>query len=183
MSILQSPPDRARVKEVLQQRAAALAVPPKSQNAAENVIHVVGFRMAKERYALERKYVREACLLEELTPLPGAPPFLRGIINFRGQILPVIDIKRFFDLPEPGIGDLHFVIVVQLNDVIVGILADVIEELRTIQLDAIEPRLPTLTGIRSTYLKGVTGEHVTILDLQKILDDPALVINDRAEKT
>jgi purine-binding chemotaxis protein CheW len=165
-------------KEILKARARALARPARREEVKGETVEVIEFRLAQERYAIEHAFVREVVSLKELMPLPCTPPFIAGIMNLRGQILPLIDIKKFFDLPEVGIVDLHLVIIVHAGDVEVGILADAISGVAAIPVDAIQPSLPTLTGIRAKYLKGVTSDHLVILDVSKILDDPKIVVDE-----
>ena len=157
-----------------------MARPLKSaqQAAGPETLEVVEFRLALERYAIERGHVREVYPLKDLTPVPCTPPFVVGIINVRGQILPVIDLKKFFDLPDSGITDLHAVIIVHGSDVELGILADAIMGIRSIPFITIQPSLPTLTGIRATYLKGVTDDHAVILDVPRILADPRITVDE-----
>ncbi len=164
-----------RVSEILRARARNLARPLGRREADGNSLNVVEFRLAKELYAIELANVREVLRLENLTPLPCTPIFVRGIINVRGQILPVIDIKKFFELPDAGITDLHRVIVVRAEGAEMGILADTVTAVRSIPKERVQPSLPTLTGIRAAYLRGVTDDHVVILDVSKILLDPKLV--------
>jgi len=168
-------PDETKAK--FKQRARLLARPLRHEANAGDSLQVVEFRLAEERYALEHTFVQQIRMFDELTPLPGTPAFLMGIINVRGQFLPVINIKRFFDLPETGIGDLHVVIIIESHGVEIGILADAIMGIRAIPLDHIQPPLPTLTGIRSDFLKGITGECVVVIDALKILTDPKLVVD------
>jgi purine-binding chemotaxis protein CheW len=139
------------------------------------------FRLAQERYGLEDRWVQEVCPLKELTPLPCTPPFVLGIVNVRGRILPVLDVKKFFDLPEQGLTDLHRLILIRGNDLELGLLADVIVGVRSIPADSLQPSLPTLTGIRGDYLKGVTAERLVILDLARILADPKIIVHDEVE--
>jgi len=136
------------------------------------------FRLARERYALENRWVQEVCPLKELTPLPCTPPFVLGIVNVRGRILPVFDLKKFFDLPEQGLTDLHRLIRVRGDDLELGLLADVIVGVRSLPVDSLQVSLPTLTGIRSDYLKGVTAERLVVLDLARILADPKIIVHD-----
>jgi purine-binding chemotaxis protein CheW len=165
-------------REILKIRARALAHPVKAEPVKGHALEVIEFRLARERYAIEHAFVREVVSLKEFTPLPCTPAFIPGIMNLRSQILPLIDIKKFFDLPEVGITDLHMVIVVHAGDVEVGILADSIAGVLSIPLDVIQPSLPTLTGIRSKYLKGVTDQLLVILDVSKILGDPKIVVDE-----
>ena len=80
------------------------------------MLELLEFRLASERYAVESRLVQEVHPLRDLTPLPCTPPFVLGIVNVRGRILPVLDLKKFFDLPERGLTDLHRIILVRGND-------------------------------------------------------------------
>jgi purine-binding chemotaxis protein CheW len=170
-----------RARETLKARARALARPLNGDQTAGEAIQVVEFRLAQERYAIEQKYVREVHPLRDLMPLPCTPKFVLGLINVRGQILPVIDVKRFFDLPEAGITDLHMVLIAHAHDIELGLLADAIIGVRSVPVDTIQSSLPTLTGIRAKYLKGVTSQRVVILDVLEILSDPKVVVNEEVE--
>lgn len=135
------------------------------------------FRLAHERYALETRYVEEVHTLKELTPLPCTPPFVAGIVNIRGRIVPLLDLTKLLDLPQEGLTDLHHIILVR-DDFEIGILADVIVGMRSIPSDTLHSSLPTLTGIRSDYLKGLTVERLVVLDLKRILADPRIIVDD-----
>jgi purine-binding chemotaxis protein CheW len=104
-----------------------------------------------------------------------------GIVNLRGRIVPVFDLKKFFDLPEQGLTDLHRIIVVSGAGVELGLLADVVRSVHSIGIDRLQTSLPTLTGIRAEYLKGVTDERLVVLDLARVLADPKIILNDSAE--
>ena len=168
-------------KEILRARARALARPPERAEVAESSLELLEFHLARERYAVETRYVREVYPLKNLTPLPCTPPFVLGIVNVRGRITPVIDIKKFFDLPEQGLTDLHRIILVAGNDLELGILADVIVGVGTIPANSLQLSLPTLTGIRAEYLKGVTAERLVVLDLDRILTDPKIVVHEEVQ--
>ncbi len=172
-------PTAGKTKQVLEERARALAREPVRAESADAGIEVVEFTLAHERYAVASEHVREVYPLEELTPLPCTPPFVLGIVNLRGEILSVIDIKKFFDLPEKGLTDLNKVIVLELEDMAFGIVADAISGVRRISRAAIQPSLPTLTGIREDYLQGVTAERVVVLDAEKLLNDEKLIVNEQ----
>lgn len=165
-------------KKILKDRAKRLAHEPERREGKELFIDVVEFILASERYAVESEYVREVCPLKNLTPLPLTPLFVMGIINVRGQILSVINIKKFYDLPEKGITDLNKVIIVHDDDMELGILADAVAGFRSIPVADIQPPLPTLTDIRADYLKGVTKESVVILDLKKMLSDRRIIVHE-----
>lgn len=168
-------------RQILRDRAQKLARPPERAAVAEASLELLEFRLARESYALETRHVREVCPLKNLTPLPGTPPFVLGIVNVRGRIVPVLDIKKFFDLPEQGLTDLHRIILVRGNDLELGLLADVIVGVRSVPADSLQPSLPTLTGIRGEYLKGVTAERLVVLDVARILADPKIIVHEKVE--
>ena len=175
------PASAPNAMQILRARAQALARPPEHEPAAETLLQVLEFRLAQERYAVETQHVHEVVPLKDMTPLPCTPPFVLGIVNVRGRITPVFDIKKFFDLPDKGLTDLHRIIVVHGNDLELGLLADVIVGVRTIPLDSLQPSLPTLTGIRADYLKGVTADRLVVLDLERILADPKIIVHEEVE--
>lgn len=166
---------------ILKTRAKALAREAEEKTAVEEYLEVVEFVLGYETYGIESSYVREVYPLKELTPLPGTPPFVLGIINVRGRILSVIDIKKFFDLPDKGLTDLNKVIILRSDSMEFGILADTILGVRAVSLNALQPSLPTLTGIREEYLKGVTGERLVVLDAQKLLSDEKVIVNEQVD--
>jgi purine-binding chemotaxis protein CheW len=164
-------------RRILRDRARELALDPVAV-LAEPTADVVEFRLADERYAIEVEFLREVQPLRDLTPMPCAPAFVRGIINVRGRILAVMDLKVFFDLPTEGLHDLHRVLIVQTADMEVGVLADAVVGHRSIPLSALQPAPPTLTGVRAEYLKGVTADRLVVLDAARILADRRILVQE-----
>jgi purine-binding chemotaxis protein CheW len=164
--------------DMLRLRARALARPSQDAQAAGPSLEVLEFRLARESYALETRHVQEVYPLKNLTPLPCTPAFVLGVVNVRGRITPVIDIKKFFDLPDKGLTDLHRIILVRGGGLELGLLADVIVGVRSLALDSLQACLPTLTGIRAEYLKGVTADRLVVLDVDRLLADPKIIVNE-----
>ena len=104
-----------------------------------------------------------------------------GIVNVRGEILSVIDLKKFFELPEKGLTDLDKVIVLEAENMRFGILADAVPGVRRVPVGEIQPSLPTLTGVREAYLKGVTVERMVILDADKLLADERIIVLEQVD--
>jgi purine-binding chemotaxis protein CheW len=172
-------PSTEEKRQILKMRAKALAREPKRHEADDQYLEVVEFLLAYETYAIESRYVREVYPLKEITPQPCTPPFVLGMISVRGKILWIIDIKKFFELPDKGLTDLNKVIIIHTDDIELGILADSILGIRSIPLQEIQPSLPTLTGIRAEYLRGVTNDRRVILDGEKILSDRRIIAQER----
>lgn len=168
------PDDRRRI---LKERAVLLARETTMKEEGDS-IEIVKFLLANEHYGIESRFIREVYPLRDYTPLPGVPPFVLGLLNVRGRIISMIDIKKFFDMPEKGIGDLNKVIIVHNDNMEFGILADAILGVERIAVGDIGPPLPTLTGIREEYLQGVTGGRTAILDAARILADRKIVVHE-----
>lgn len=168
-------------KQVLKDRARALSKLPQDITATAASMELLEFRLAQECYAIETNDVIEVYPFKNLTSLPGTPSFVLGVVNVRGRIIPVIDIKKFFDLPDKGITDLHRIILVSGNGLELGLLADAIVGVQTIPMESLQGSLPTLTGIRGDYLKGVTAERLVVLDLMRILTDPRIIVHEEVE--
>ena len=168
----------AQVERILRERAARLARPAVDGAAPADALELLELRLASERDAVETRFVSEVHPLRDLTPLPGTPAFIRGIVNLRGRILPVYDLKKFFGLPEQGVTDLHRIVVVGGDDFEIGLLADMVVGVRVIARAALSPALPTLSAIAAEYLEGVSEESLVVLDLARLLSDPRIVVND-----
>lgn len=179
-SVHESGAERAR--RILQARAEALAhVADKPTGGT--LLEIVVFRLAYETYGLETRHIREVYALKELTILPGTPRFVAGIVNVRGQVLSVVDIKTFFELPIHGLAEGNKILIVKGDDMEFGILADEIVEVRNIREHELQAALPTLTEIRSEYLKGITPDRVVVLDARKLLLDPRIVVHEEVART
>lgn len=170
-------PEPAHVERLLRQRAEALAAQPE-QALDDAQLEIIEFQLAGESYGVATALVREVCPLLELTPVPCTPAYVLGIIDVRGEFISVIDIKRFFDLAEQGLSDLNKVIVLSAANMTFGILADSIVAVRSIIRAELQAPPPTLTAVRSEYLLGVTGEHLALIDAEKLLGDRTLIVNE-----
>ena len=174
-------PAPVQVQSILHDRAHDLASEPLAATDARDMLEAVVFELGGELYGIELLRVREVCALRELTPVPCTPAFVLGIINLRGEIHTIIDLKKFFDLPESGLTELNKILILDGGDMRLGILADAIHGVRQVPLADMQPTLPTLTGIRADYLRGVTGGRLIVLDAAKILGDEHLLVHEAAE--
>jgi purine-binding chemotaxis protein CheW len=167
-------------KSILKKRAEKLAQKEKIK-AAGKCIEVVEFRLAEEQYAVECLYVREVYPLKQLTPIPGTPDFILGIVSVRGEIISVVDLKKFFEMPQKGLTDLTRVIILHHEDMEFGILAEEVMGTVSLPVRDIRPPLPTLTGIRAKYLKGVAKNRLIVLDAVKLLTDKKMIVHQEVE--
>jgi len=152
--------------DVLKARARKLAVEEPLTDQT-NHLSVLAFRLAKESYGI----------LKGLAYIPGAPDFILGIINMRGQILSVVDLKIIFDLGDDASGNNRMVIILKNLDMEFCLAADEIIGVHQIPAGGITASLPTLTDIRSEYLLGISGDGMVILDGKKLLNAPEMRID------
>jgi len=168
----------AQRREILRERARVLAQEPAPVASAGPGVEVVEFMLGNERYAIEAAFVGEVLPLKDLTGVPCTPAFVSGIINVHGRILSVIDLKRFFELPEGGLTDLNKVIILQHGDVEFGIVADRIVGASWLSLAELQADFPTVTGARAACLRGVTPQRVVVLDAKRLLTDATMVVDE-----
>jgi purine-binding chemotaxis protein CheW len=122
-------PSPEESRRILEARARAAAKPPITPDEAER-IEVLAFSLAGETYGVETCHVREVRQLKDLTAVPCTPPFLAGVMNLRGRIIAIIDLRKFFELPTKGLTELNRAIVLTGGDNELGLLADSIDGVR-----------------------------------------------------
>ncbi|HAT1658437.1 TPA: chemotaxis protein CheW [Legionella pneumophila] len=167
-----------KTAQILKRRAQILAEEPQFLEEATETIPVMQFELGDEIYAIELSYIDEVCPIKEITPLPGTPAYVVGIMNVHGKIMSVLDIKTFFEIPKKELTNLSQVIILRSDLMEFGILADRLIGLRVIAVNSIQPAPPSFTGVRKEYLKGVTTEQMVILDANRILTDPTIIVNE-----
>jgi purine-binding chemotaxis protein CheW len=104
-----------------------------------------------------------------------------GIINLRGELCPVIDLKDLFGLPEQGLTNATSAIILRDPSMEVGIVADVIAGVRSLGIAEIEPTPATLSGVNAAFLRGISRDQTVILDAASILAHPGIVVNEQVD--
>ncbi len=157
-----------RELKILADRARRLALPPQVVEDESSLMKIVSFSLGTERYAIEASYVREICLLKEYTSLPSTPIYVFGVMNLRGEIIPIVDLRRILDLPIEN-PRLNFQIILRDKDQQLAILAETIIGLRSIKSKDLTHSLATLTGVRREFLNGITFDQISLLNVDRIL--------------
>lgn len=161
-----------RATLILEERARALARPAQQARPAGRRELLV-FVLSGELYALETRAVREVARFADFTAVPGASPFLLGVTNLRGEILPVFDLRRIAGIAERGLTDLSRLIVLGEEDrVELGLLADEVREVRSVAHAEIFDPPAELSAAGHHLFRGVTSDAVIVIDGDALLRDP-----------
>ncbi|MDP0499642.1 MAG: chemotaxis protein CheW [Verrucomicrobiota bacterium JB022] len=141
------------------------------------------FRLCDESYGIAVLKIREIIRLQKITPVPQMPHYTRGVINLRGKIIPVIDMRLKFALPKGIEDERTCIVVVQVNirgdeQVSVGLIVDAVEEVTTISGDHIEKNPELGTTRKNEYIHGIAKidqEVKTLLDIDKLIAEEDVV--------
>jgi len=194
------------LQEIWARRAAQLAQVPTLEDQDEQ-IELVLIQLGRELYALEAQYVFTIQPLEQVTRVPRVPDWVTGVVNLRGHILSVIDLRRLFGL-EPAeldekddeihtLGKDGFLVVVETPDMAVALLTDDVLTIETLPINQIQEATGTIRGLRPEYVRGVAvraqndtsyteaaqkaphrkSDMLVILDLPALLADERLIIH------
>ncbi|AWI06288.1 chemotaxis protein CheW [Clostridium drakei] len=132
------------------------------------------FSVGKESYGIEIKYVKEIIGIQEITEVPELPDYVKGIINLRGKIIPVMDVRLRFKKEPKEYNDRTCIIVIDVEEISIGLIVDNVSEVLTIEEENIVPPPDLKTGFHNRYVKGIgkVGNEVKLLlDCQKVLND------------
>ena len=132
------------------------------------------FRIADDGYGIEILYVTEIIGVQKITEVPNTPDYVLGIINLRGTVIPVMDVRLRLSMDQKDFDDLTCIIVVNMEDTIVGLLVDEVQDVSEIPESQMEPPPRVSKGEASRFMQGIgkTGDEVKlILNVQKLLYD------------
>jgi purine-binding chemotaxis protein CheW len=140
-------------------------------------MQLVSFRLGNEEYAVEITKVREIILMGEITRAPQAPPYLKGLINLRNMVIPIIDLRLRFGLPETDATGASRIMVMNVGSRMIGIIVDAVSEVLRVAKEQIAPPPPTVAGLGREFLIGLVRldqRLLILLDVDHILGE-----NDR----
>ena len=137
------------------------------------------FKLGEEVFGLEIKYVTEIVGIQPITNIPEVPEYVKGIINLRGKIIPVIDVRIKFKKEPIEYDERTCIIVIDIDDMSVGLIVDNVSEVVTIKDEDIVPPPSYKTGFQNKYIKGV-GKSKDGVKL--VLDSNKLLSNEEKQK-
>lgn len=144
----------------------------KKDGEATQELQLVAFCLQGEEFAVDIQKVREVLKITQITPLPQSPEFIEGVINLRGEVLPVVDLRKRFRLTGTGEAGKARIIIVEIEEGLVGLIVDSVTEVLHLKSTAVEPPPRRLSGGKTEFIQGVgkLGDRLLIiLNLEKIL--------------
>ncbi|MFK7695815.1 chemotaxis protein CheW [Paenibacillus sp. HJGM_3] len=148
-------------------------------------LKVIVFTLAHEQYGVEVDSVRTIERMQPLTRVPKTPAFVKGVINLRGVVVPVIDLRGRFQLAESDYTDNSRIIIVAVKDMEVGLIVDSANDVLDVDSDSIEAPPEIVGGIRAKYLRGVaklpSGSLLVLLNLEEVLNKSEIVQLEQLE--
>lgn len=154
----------------------------KDHDQSSDVIQLVSFTLANEEFGIDIALVEEINRPTHITRVPNAPEFVVGVINLRGKVIPIIDLRKRFGMQSVEMDKSTRIIVVEVKSKTVGFIVDSVREVRRIPLSVIEPPPPLSSGVGAEYIKAVGNLEdclLILLNLEIILapEELALVSN------
>ncbi len=150
----------------------------KERMPQETTLQMINFMVGGEEYAVDIQKVREVIYMREITPLPRTLPFVKGIINLRGEVIPVIDLREKFGLDHDAYTSQTNVIIVETSGKCMGVVVDRVSHVIRLSSGELAPPPPLIGGLSGAYVLGVgklQDRFVVVLDIEKILTTAEMI--------
>jgi purine-binding chemotaxis protein CheW len=152
---------------------------PEPSGRAENpVVQLVGFRLDNEDYAIAITKIQEIILMKPITRIPQVPDFIEGLINLRGSVIPIVNLRKRFGLASRDVDDETRTIVVNIHDKTVGCIVDAVTQVMRINRDQIQPPPLSVLSVSHQYVAGLArleDRLIIILDIERLFDERSVV--------
>ena len=135
------------------------------------ILQLVTFRLDNEEFGVDILKVQEINKMIDITRIPNAPPFVEGVINLRGKIIPIVDLRKRLGFDGRSFDKSTRIIVVELDGTVLGFIVDSVSEVLRISANTVEPPPPLVSGIESEYIEGVgklDNRLLILLELKKV---------------
>ena len=139
---------------------------------SNNELQLVAFKLGREEYGISILQVQEIKRMTDITRVPHTPDYLKGVMNLRGSVLPVFDLKKRLDLPDNEYSDDARIVIVKVDEITLGVIVDAVSEVLTIGQENIEPPQVVAGGVIANYLSGIgkiNDRLLILLDINSII--------------
>jgi purine-binding chemotaxis protein CheW len=145
---------------------------PSGNTGVSKQLHVVSFTLDDEEYAVEIAKTKEIILVGQITRVPQMPDYICGIINLRGSVIPIVDLRASFELERRPCDDHSRIIITRMNDRVIGLIVDAVSQVMKIPAESIEPPPFSISHLVGSYLVGVAKIErgmILLLDIDRLL--------------
>lgn len=170
MSIVKE--DVLAVQQIEALKPVETARPKEEEKGLEKTAQMVGFKIDNEFYGIDIIQVQEIIRMQEITMVPRTPPFIKGVVNLRGKVVPIISLRERFGIKEVEHTKDTRIVIVRIDVGLIGFIVDAMAEVIRLPERLIEPTPPTATNIESEYIRGVgklDDNLIIVLDLNMVL--------------
>jgi purine-binding chemotaxis protein CheW len=151
------------------------------RRAVEATEHLATFFLGREEYGVDVKLVQEIIRVSEITQVPRAPEFLKGVINLRGRIIPVVDLKRKLELGEVEVGRASRIVVVKIKERLIGLLVDGASQVLKVPVSSIEAAPDEVVEVDARAVRGVAKLPDRLIILMDLMQTLALELREGGE--
>ena len=139
---------------------------------ANEILQLVTFTLDNEEYAVAILKVQEIIRMKEITRVPNSPAFVEGVINLRGKVIPVVDLRKKFDLAEKENDEQSRIMIMDIQGITMGLVVDSVSEVLRIPSNTVEPTPPMASNISAEFIKGIAkleDRLIILLDMDRLL--------------
>jgi purine-binding chemotaxis protein CheW len=162
-------------------RAFELAEAADRDREVGELLTLVLLRLGADRYAVPITSVREILRVGRMTPVSTAPAFVLGVVNLRGVIMTVLDLRVFFGLETGPVGAEARIVIAEGGGMVVGFLVEQVEEIVDLPAANVKPPLSPAKGLVEDYVVGIAAHRdqmVVLVDLEKVLSNPRIIVDE-----
>jgi purine-binding chemotaxis protein CheW len=143
--------------------------------AGGELLQLVTFNLGNEEYAVAILKVQEINRMREITRVPNSPSYVEGVINLRGKVIPVVNIRKKFGLDDKVYDEHTRIMIMDIQGITMGLVVDSVSEVLRIQSSTVEPTPPMASNISAEFIKGIAKLEerlIILLDMDRLLGKP-----------
>ncbi|GAB4387937.1 MAG: chemotaxis protein CheW [Thermodesulfovibrionales bacterium] len=152
-----------------------MEVSMETHTLADEVLQLVTFNLGNEEYAVDILKVQEINRMSDIAKVPNAPPYLEGVINLRGRVIPVVNLRKRFGLGEKESDERSRIMIMDLQGTTMGLVVDSVSEVLRIPSGTVEPTPPIASDVGTEFIRGIAkleDRLIILIDMDSLIDRP-----------
>jgi purine-binding chemotaxis protein CheW len=169
------------MEEVIMNELVVAEARTSAKDPTEELLQLVTLTLGEEEYAVDILKVQEINRMKEITRVPNSPPYVEGVINLRGKVIPVVNLRAKFGLPEKENDERSRIMIMDIQGITMGLVVDSVSEVLRIPSSIVEPTPPMASNISTEFIKGIAKMEdrlIILLDIDRLLgkaDETAMI--------